>query len=109
MVTKLPVIKRPEFTTYLEAFGPRKVVGITGDAQECPIARYLTEHFGLQEVEVVFSSYNALDEDGSLTSRKTAEWLNDFIIGIDDEEDETKGDYLPVTAKHALHVLSGVR
>ncbi len=101
-----PVIKRDEFTTWLESFNPRKVVGRRGAPGGCPIASYLTQHFGLADVEVIYGSYSYTNDKDVTKDKKMANWVGEFIEGIDGEDMELSG---PVTAKQALTILAGVR
>ncbi len=96
---KALTLTRPAFQAWLESKHPRSYIGVTGEGDACPLARYLKSTTG--ETDVLVDGGSVADVGESTV--KMPKWAQNFVERVD-----LSGEYR-VTARRALKILKASR
>lgn len=109
------VLTRKQFQAWLEAKHPRSYIGVAGEGDACPLARYLKGTLGAKNIESLSVDNDTIDIDTPVESEEdyddydgyvhvnTPGWAANFIERVD-----SLGEYR-ITAQKALKVLKASR
>ena len=104
---KALTLTRPAFQAWLESKHPRSYIGVVGDGDSCPIARYVKDITGYDDVEVsgvsIEINMRSNDYPDEYTCTDLSAWAQNFIERIDSL------DTFSVTAQRALKILKQSR